>query len=63
MGAFGWRRGAWRTNEEALRREIREELGEQLLLTESRRGPSAMIFAPRRMQMVARRDLYDLPDF
>lgn len=41
--------------EEALRREIREELGEQLLLTKSRRGPSAMIFAPRRMQMVARK--------
>lgn len=38
--------------EEALRREIREELGEQLLL---RPGPSAMIFAPRRMQMVARK--------
>ncbi len=34
MGAFGWRRRARRTNEEALRREIREELGEQLLLTE-----------------------------
>lgn len=34
MGAFGWRRRAWRTGEEALRREIREELGEQLLLTE-----------------------------
>lgn len=33
MGAFGWRRGR-RTGEEALRREIREELGEQLLLTE-----------------------------
>lgn len=41
--------------EEALRREIREELGEQLLLTEITRGPSAMIFAPRRMQMVARK--------
>lgn len=41
--------------EEALRREIREELGEQLLLTEIKRGPSAMIFAPRRMQMVARK--------
>ena len=28
MGAFGWRRGVWRTKiEEALRREIREELG------------------------------------
>lgn len=41
--------------EEALRREIREELGEQLLLTEITPRPSAMIFAPRRMQMVARK--------
>ncbi len=63
MGAFGWRRGVWRRIEEALRREIREELGEQLLLQKSRRGPSAMIFAPRRMQMAQGRDLYDLPDF
>ena len=41
--------------EEALRREIREELGEQLLLTEITPWTSAMIFAPRRMQMVARK--------
>ncbi len=29
MGAFGWRRGPGEQIEEALRREIREELGER----------------------------------
>lgn len=41
--------------EEALRREVREELGEQLVLSEITPGPSVMISALKPMLMAARK--------
>lgn len=41
--------------EEALRREVREELGEQLVLSEITPGPSVMIFALKPMLMAVRK--------